>query len=285
MIYLLASIFFSTSIAVIFKIFPRYGIHLLSAIVVNYLVCYLCGVLILDVQLPTAYLNTKWWPFATGLGMFFIVGFNFVGKTVHEFGITTATLMQKMSIALSVLFAIIYFGESTNTIKLIGISLAIASILIFNSGGAHWKGERSHLYIPFMTWLISGCIEIGLLYPQKMGLIQGQDAEFVSIIFLCAGILGLLYAVFSKQIKALVNRKNVIAGIALGVPNFFSMYYLVLLLGLEWDASISLPINNVGILVGSGIVGWLIFKEKYVLIQWLGLLMAIFAIIALALSV
>ena len=286
MAYLLASIFFSTSIVLIFKVFPKMGVTLMPAIVVNYLVCYLCGALLLDAGHPIQHLEATWFTYSLGLGVLFIVGFNFVGLTVQEYGVAMATLMQKMSIVLSVAFAIIYFGEALGVLKITGLLLALVSIVLYNTQSS--KGIEGHsgmvFLIPIMTWVISGLIEIGLLFTQKTGLIQGQDASFVSHIFLFAGILGLLWMIISRKFHLLRDKQSWLGGIFLGVPNFFSMYFLVLLLDSDWDGSVILPINNIGILVLSSVSALLIFKETNSKLQWLGILLAVIAILTLGLS-
>jgi drug/metabolite transporter (DMT)-like permease len=262
------------------------GVTLMPAIVVNYFVCYICGALLLDAGHPMEHFGASWFYYSMGLGVLFIAGFNFVGLTVQEYGVAMATLMQKMSIVLSVSFALIYFGESLGGLKVLGLVMALLSIVLYNTQSAkNLEGQVGLVFlIPILTWVISGLIEIGLLFTQKSGLIQGQDASFVSHIFLFAGLLGLLWMLFSQKIHLLLDKQSLLGGIYLGVPNFFSMYFLVLLLDTEWDGSVILPINNIGILVLSSVSALLIFRETNSKLQWLGILLAVIAILTLGLS-
>jgi drug/metabolite transporter (DMT)-like permease len=262
------------------------GVTLMPAIVVNYFVCYICGALLLDAGHPAEHFGASWFYYSMGLGVLFIAGFNFVGLTVQEYGVAMATLMQKMSIVLSVSFALIYFGESLGGLKVLGLVLALLSIVLYNTQSAKNLERQVGLVflIPILTWVISGLIEIGLLFTQKSGLIQGQDASFVSHIFLFAGCLGFLWMLFSGKIHLLRDKQSLLGGIYLGVPNFFSMYFLVLLLDSEWDGSVILPINNIGILVLSSVSALLIFRETNSKLQWLGILLAVIAILTLGLS-
>jgi len=52
--------------------------------------------------------------------------------------------------------------------------------------------------------------------------------------------------------------------------NFFSIYLLVLLLG-KYEGSVVFPINNVGILGFSALIGLLFFSEKFSVYKWFGL--------------
>lgn len=283
MIYLLASIFFSTTITAVFKLFERHKVHLLTGIIINYLVCYLCGVLIMGVELPWAYAYQPWFFYALGLGFFFITGFNMVGKTVALHGISLATLMQKMSLVLSVTFAIVYFSEPLSLMKVFGLAIGLLSILLYNS--KVWAERSSYqglLYVPILAWVISGIIEVGLLFTQKKSLLIGDDAAFVSLIFLAAGLMGLCWAILLGQHRELTKIKSLGWGILLGVPNFFSMYYLVKLLGTDWHSSIALPINNIGILICAALVGIAFFHEKLTRLQWIGLLLSVASIFILS---
>lgn len=263
--------------------FERYKVHLLTGIIINYLVCYLCGVILMGVQAPWEYFNAPWIGYAIGLGFFFITGFNFVGSTVALYGISLATLMQKMSLVISVAFALIYFSEPLSWMKVIGLVAGFVSIILYNS--TVWKERHLYkglIYIPILAWIISGIIEIGLLFTQKKDLIAGGDAAFVSLIFLTAGIMGLLWAFIQKEHQELLKARSLGWGVLLGVPNFFSMYYLVKLLGTDWQSSIALPVNNIGILFCAALVGIVFFRERISKIQWVGLALSIISIFILS---
>jgi glucose uptake protein GlcU len=59
-----------------------------------------------------------------------------------------------------------------------------------------------------------------------------------------------------------IRLRNVFAGIILGIPNYFSIYYLLRMLNSRFLPSAALiPICNISILVGSVLVGRFIFKE------------------------
>ena len=76
--------------------------------------------------------------------------------------------------------------------------------------------------------------------------------------------------------------KEVIAGFALGVPNFFSIYFLLMVLSNGMDGSVVFPINNVGILLLTAVLGLLFFSEKFNLRKMIGFSMAVLSIILVA---
>jgi drug/metabolite transporter (DMT)-like permease len=74
--------------------------------------------------------------------------------------------------------------------------------------------------------------------------------------------------------------KNILAGIILGVPNYFSLYYLVKMLDSEvFESSTIFTIHNVAIVMVSTLVGILFFKEKISKRNGFGIALALVAIL------
>jgi multidrug transporter EmrE-like cation transporter len=84
--------------------------------------------------------------------------------------------------------------------------------------------------------------------------------------------------------KTKLQWRNVVAGIVLGIPNFFSIYYLIRLLNSDWlESSAAIPVNNIGIVVASALVAILFFKEPFTQWRAVGIALSILAIILIAL--
>jgi uncharacterized membrane protein len=103
--------------------------------------------------------------------------------------------------------------------------------------------------------------------------------------FLTAFVFGaslLAFQIFRGKQK--LTFKNILWGIALGIPNYLCMFFLLKTLGAFTEASIVLPINNIGIVLTTTLVGLIIFKEHLSKINWIGFLIAIASIIILSFS-
>lgn len=290
MIYLLLSILSSTAIVLIFKWFKQWGIDTFQAIVFNYWVCVLCGWIALGhFPVEQEFWKAFWFPYALFLGVVFISGFNIVAQTVQKFNVTLATVMQKMSMLMTVIFALLVYGETLNVFKGLGILAAAIAIIMVNvspSGKLFvWKVERRvWLLLPIFTLLTSAIIEIVFLHLEKQTG-QSGDLQFVSFLFGTAGLLGtfpLLVSLLNR--KRQLSLKNIGAGVLLGVPNFCSIYFLLKSLGIGWDGSIIFPVNNVAIIALSSLLAWLIFKERLSRVNNWGVIIAILAIILITLG-
>lgn len=298
MLFLLLSVLSSTILVMVFKFFPKYGIDTFQAIVANYFVCIICGTVVLG-RFPFGVetLAAPWLPFALGLGILFISGFYAVGMTVLFFGLTVASVLQKMSIVISVPFAIIAFSEPATAMKIFGVLLALGAVVLSN-----WPSKKVPTieekkdsvtanagflvwFFPLYAFLVSGAIECGLQYVQNSVIdSSGNDsAEFSTGIFASAAIIGsaviLFQSIRSKQKFAF---KNLLAGIFLGVPNYFSIYFLLKAFDALGDKSVVLPVNNITIVAISALLGVIIFSEKLSRLNWLGVALSAIAIAAIS---
>ena len=98
-----------------------------------------------------------------------------------------------------------------------------------------------------------------------------------------AGSLGLLFFLFRvAKGKSKFEKKSIIAGITLGIPNFASIYYLMKTLGDGWEGSVVFPVINVGIIIFAAMGAIVFFKEKLSMYNWIGVFLAIISIIIIS---
>lgn len=292
MIYLILSIISSTLLGLVMTWFERFKVDTFQAVVVNYFTCVLTGWFMVGTfPIQAGFQQEAWFPYAAGVSIFFITGFTIIGYTFQKFGITLTTIMSKMSMLISVVFAIIAYHESVNSFKILGILMAVAAIILTNlpheqSVAKQKKVHRIFWLFPILVLVFQALIEIVLQYVEQNVLETSGDPAFVSSIFLFAGIIGLPIILGGiLQGKLRFAWQNIIGGILLGIPNYFSIYFLLKSLGAGWEGSVVFPINNVAIIALSTIIGgFLIFKEKYSKWNILGIVLSILSIILIALG-
>jgi len=296
MLYLSLTVACSVLLGFIFKLFSRFRVDSFQAIVFNYFTCFFLGWLHLGhFPVQTENFSTPWMPYALVLGLIFIGGFNLAALTVRHFGVTIGQIMQKMSILMTVPFAILAYQESAGWVKILGVLFALVSIVLVNwpsarkirSEASHPAPERSSrvhppknlLWIPIATWVLAGLLEVLLVRVQNEGLADMGDPTFIITIFGTAGVLGLLIAVFRWATDRLqFSWKNVVAGIILGVPNYGSMLFMLLALSSGLEGSFVFPVANVSIIVATTIGAVTLFGEKLSTLNWAGIVLAVTAI-------
>ena len=276
-------------LAIIFKYFDKYKVDNLHAIIVNYAIAVaVAGIVLQKSPVPSDLFSKPWFFYSLLLSLLFIIGFNIMALSFQKAGVAITAIVSKMSLIISSGFAIAYYSEVLNLPKGIGIVAAIIAIILVNLPSRSDElnlTKNKYLWLPIVTMLMSGVIEIILLMVEVEGKLGGDGILFTSSSFAMAGVFGLLFAGFRMVTQGnRVTKQDVIGGIILGVPNFFTIYLLVLLLTRGWDGSMLFPINSVGMLALTVIVSVLLFGEKVDLKKGLGLVFSILAIVLISSS-
>ncbi len=287
MIYLLLSIFASTLIFINFKLFDRYNINILQAIVVNYCVAFITGIIAYEGSVTISQLpSLNWFYYTLVLGALFIIVFNLMAITTQRSGLSVVSVATKMSVVIPVLFGLIYYKESLNFIKLIGICLALIAVyLTSNKSKQGIRINKKLILLPILVFIGSGIIDTSIKFLEDTYVATNDVPLFSSIIFLSAAIVGFFFiTIQSIKGNLKIEFKNIIAGICLGIPNYFSIYFLVKTLRSDiLESSGIFAINNVSIVTLSTFAGIILFKEKLIRKNWLGIGLAILSIILISL--
>ena len=91
------------------------------------------------------------------------------------------------------------------------------------------------------------------------------------------GILHLLFKTIKDQQK--IYGKSILAGIILGVPNYFSMFYLIKALqNKNLESATIFTLINIGVILLTTLFSILFFKEKLKHQNYIGILLAIIAV-------
>lgn len=285
---LLLSILSSTLIFVVFKLFDRFKIPTFQAIVVNYFVAASCGLLLFEGPTPFFTVsNSNWWYFALLLGGLFIVIFNLMAWTTQKNGLSVVSVATKMSVVLPVIFGLSYYHESLGILKGLGILFALVSVYLtsLKSGNVISVDRRNILY-PILVFLGSGVIDTSLKYLENAFVTPEEVPLFSASIFFGAFIFGMVLLLV-KAVKATVplSFKSLLGGIALGIPNYFSVFFLLKALKSNiFESSGIFTVNNVAIVMLSTIMGIVLFRERLLLKNWIGVVLAIISIILIALE-
>ncbi|MBM3418553.1 MAG: hypothetical protein FJY17_06510, partial [Bacteroidetes bacterium] len=121
-------------------------------------------------------------------------------------------------------------------------------------------------------------LDVLLNYSQRYLLGSLSPSLFTAIAFGIAGIIGLL-TLMTRAKKNKISLKNIIAGMFLGIPNFFSIYLLL-------EAYETAPLNdsdvvaiiNICIVCLSTLVGFICFSEKLTSQKIIGIISIILSI-------
>ncbi len=285
MIYLILSVLVSSLLFVIFKLFDVFKINTPQAIVINYAIALSFGLFTSNISLPVTEIPQQPWFFgAFCLGFLFITVFNTMGITAQRNGLSVASVAGKMSVVIPVVVGIFMYKESIGFVKVIGILMALVAVYLSSAKSDTSPVKLKNLIFPLLLFVGSGCIDAGLKYVETTYVSEGAVPMFLATIFGCAFILGSSYMI--TQIikgKVLFEWKNVVGGIVLGIPNYYSMEFLLKALQTEGlESSTLFTINNVSVVILTTVFALLLFKEKLIKKNWIGIGLAIISILLVA---
>ncbi len=252
----------------------------------NYIVAFTMGFALADGNISLADVPQQPWFYgAVFLGALFVSIFFVMATTAQRNGVSVASVAGKMSVVVPVLFGTYLYNESVTFLKVIGILIALVAVYL-----ASVKDEKNTksggLLFPVLLFFGSGVIDTALKYVQ-VNFVPEEDVSLFS------GSLFGIAAVFAASILILIQIrrkesfgvKNIIAGFVLGIPNYFSIVFLIKALQNEnFESSVLFTLNNVGIVILSTFVGFLIFKEKFSLKNKIGVFLAVLGIVLVTIA-
>jgi drug/metabolite transporter (DMT)-like permease len=289
LLFLIASIILTSWLTISFKIIERLGINNLQAIVYNYIVCVITGSIV-NGSFPVngSLVLQPWLPWALFMGCGFISLFNLAAFTVQKIGVATTTVAYKLSLVIPFIFSIYLYHEEATALKIAGVAVALLAVwFTTRPNGRERKGKKVSWVLwamPLLLFIGSGLLDTMIKYVEQAFLNPGnQDAYLITAFCVAASvgliILLLLFITGRQQFSG----KAVLAGIGIGVPNYFSIWCLLgALKGYANNSSAIIPINNMGIVLFTAMVAWLIFKEKLSATNWLGIALSLGAIALIA---
>lgn len=291
MFYLLGSIILTSYLTLSFKVVERYNIPVFQAIVFNYLTCVVTGSIVNGAfPLNAESVQQPWFKWALIMGSIFISLFNVIGYTTQKLGVTVASVANKLSMVIPFAFSIYLYNEEPTWLKVAGVLLALVAI-VFTCIPPK-KDPKSYqkslgllpIILPAVLFIGSGSLDTLVKYVEQNFLNALNSNAYLIASFATAGTLGiiaLIIAVLSG--KQRFNPYSILAGILIGIPNYFSIWCLVKVLkDSPGNSSAIIPINNMGIVLFSSVMAALLFKERLSIINWVGILLAIGAIALIA---
>jgi drug/metabolite transporter (DMT)-like permease len=214
------------------------------------------------------------------LGIMFICVFNVLAKTTQINSISVASVASKMSMIIPILFGIFIFNENIGICKLIGIIIALLAVY-FTSKKENGEAKISNFTLPILLFLGAGIIDTSMNYIQRYYVKEEETNMFTSFTFIFAFIFGLLY-LFKKSFKQKnkIHYKSILAGFILGIPNYFSMFYLIKALqNKNIESATIFTLINIGVILLTTVYSLIIFKEKIKKQNFIGILLAIVAVL------
>jgi drug/metabolite transporter (DMT)-like permease len=283
----LLSILLSSLLVILFRVLRRYRVHVLQTVVFNYWVCVLIGLAITPGYWAwAARLPAGAWGLAVLQGGLFLGSFFLIGYASTRVGLAYAGMLSKMSVILPTLASFLFFGDAMPWTRWLGVGLAFVAVYLLHLPYLRaGQLEAKHVLLLSLLLLIgTGLADTNLkVFDYYYGQ-QVPEFVFTITLFGVAAVLGSLVLLIRWGLGlGSPQLRNVLSGLVLGVPNYFSI--IVLLLALRQVAgTLFFPLNNVGQLLIISLAGIVLFRERYPPLSWLGLGLAMVAILLVSLA-
>lgn len=265
---------------VIFKIFIKFKIRNLQAIVVNYLGASVIGLLLMRKNISVDLIMAKpWLHLSFIIGGLFLLNFYLIALASQKISMSIATLANKISLVIPILAAFMVFEETPTPLKFTGVFLAFVSIYLITFNKGKINIEKQYLHLPILIFFVTGVIDTLLNYTQLKYFSNPYEmGVFVTVTFFFSFLFGLVFLV--PKIKV-VTYRGILGGLVLAIPNSLGIYFLLKSLYGPIDTSVVFSTLNIGSLLLGVLIGYFFFKEKLKLINWVGICLALFTILIL----
>lgn len=285
MIWLILALLTSTLIMVCFKLFPKFGIDTLQAIATNYIVAFIAGYITTTPESATFYIESDWFLLSIASGILLILVFFVFASSTHKAGIAITSVSSKMSVLIPITLGFFVFGESMQALKIAGILISLPTFYFIFKKNEHFHLKSSLLILPILLFAGNGANDSLLKTAQFFYL--RNDGDLVSYLTAAFGIafcIGLsIVLIRSIKNKKRIEFKNILAGILLGLLNWYSTLFFLKGLTVV-DVTVFIPVFNAGIVCLGAITGLVFFREKMGEWNVFGLGLAVVAIVLIALG-
>ncbi len=272
MISLIMAIACSSSLALIFKYSEDRKLNRYAVMSANYITAVFVSFITILVNQSTF----TSWKVSVGIaiptGIIYFFSFLFYQFSIRDSGAGLASMFSKLSILFPLVASIILWHEYPSLIQEIGIFLALLAILVV---GTDTQIDFSKIKGNILGVFIFGGIATSTSKVfQRYGNVN-EKSYYLMVVFFVAFLVSLVATI--KRGKK-VTKDDILVGIAVGVPNLFSSFFVIKSLAIL-PAVIVFPIKNAGSLALTAILSRIIYKERLSIKSKIAILLTIFSLV------
>lgn len=281
MIYLILAIICSSIISIVMKTSKNHVNNKMMMFFTNYVICSICSLFFIgNIEgIPNnEFIFPIWFGILTGFG--YLGCFLLLELNIRKNGVVLSSTFSKLGLIVPIFIAIVFYHEVPSPLKIIGIILALVAIIIMNvelkKNDIESKSFNLMNLLLILLLIFGGLTDASSTIFEHTALFELKGL-FLSIIFISALFISLIILIIEHK---KVSYKDVLFGIFIGIPNYFSSYFLINSLK-TLNAVVVYPTYSVSAIVIITIVGLLFFKEKLKIKEIIGMIIIIASIILL----
>ena len=276
MIYLLLAIVSSAMVSVIMRLSSEKVSSNVGMLAVNYLMC-----------LAVAWAYAGWdgfLPHGHGVpaavlmgsvnGFFYLAGFLLLQTGVKKYGVVLSSVFMKLGLLVPIVVSVAAFGEKPALLQAVGFCLAVTAIVLINyrEDGTEMRFRAGLL----LLLLAGGSGDAMSKVFEELGN-PALSEQFLLYTFAAALVL---CAALMLRRKQRPGKWEVLFGLLIGIPNYFSARFLLRSLE-SLPAVIAYPTFSVGTILVITVTGLGLFRERLSRRQWLAVAIILLALVLL----
>lgn len=276
MIFLLLAIFSSSMISILMRVSSDKVSANLSMVATNYLVCSMLGAAYAGFELVVpkvpGFSLTIWLGLISGV--LYLTSLVLFQVNTRRHGIVLSSVFMKLGLLVPIVMSVLFFREMPTASQAAGFCLAVFAIVMINLKS---DGRQTGFGIRLIIMLLlSGGADVmakvfDVFAPGSLSSLY-LFYTFATACVLCLGLV--LYQ------KERPGFRELLYGVLIGIPNFFSAKFLLGALT-KLPAVVVYPSFSVATMLIVTIAGVAVFRERLSKIQWIALAVIIGALILL----
>lgn len=276
MAYLLLAISCSALISIIMRLSSDRVSGNVSMLTMNYLMCLVLSILYTGVDnlLPASTQLPRTIGMGVIHGVLYLMSFVLLQINVKQNGVVLPAIFMKLGLLVPMVLSVVLFGEMPSIRQAVGFVIAIAAIILINQE----SGSRATKFKVGLILLLLGGGSADAM--SKVFEVYGDgalSAQFLLYTFIVAFLLCTGLMLWKKE---RLGRAEVLFGLVIGIPNYFSAKFLLRALE-DVAAVIAYPTYSVGTILVVTLAGVLAFRERLSKRQWFAIGIIIIALILL----
>lgn len=263
MVFLVLAIGSSALVSIVMRLSTGKVRHNIGMLAANYATCLLLAFFYTEGLCPfpaSPSLPRTVWLGAVN-GFLYLASFVVFQYNVKKNGVVLSSVFMKLGLLVSLAVSILWFRETPTALQAAGFAVSIAAILLINLRPTA-AGRGGGIYLVLLLLLGGGADAMSKVF-EELG--DGTHASqfllytFAVALLLCIGLL-----LWQKQ---RIGKKELVYGVMIGIPNFFSAKFLLRALA-DVPAVIAYPTYSVATILAVSLVGVLAFCERPSKLQW-----------------
>ena len=283
MLYLFLAIIAASTYSILFKLFACREIDSLQAIAFNYITAFILGLTMsFAISTEGLVLDGVEWGLAVFLGAMFMTAFVLMARSTKMVGVSVTTVSARVALVIPVVCSYLLLPNQIEPRWWAIAIILLALVMVIWQPKKEKDGEKKDgfrgVLLPVSVFLLFGTNNFCLKWAQSRMTAPGAAEQLSAAIFFFAALMGVAYYLFVSKERRF-SWQALVGGVALGVANFFTTYFMILGLA-HLPSGIFFPIYHVGIVALVATMGVVIFGERVTKMQIVGLVVAAVGIVA-----